>query len=89
MKKTILFVLVLSTWTMADSSIKLNVTGMTCGGCASGINEGFAEDFLKYKVYVDYKSAMMRVKRKDGNDVNVKVIKEALEDMGFKGSLVN
>ena len=89
MKKTMMLLLVLSSCVMADSSIKLSVSGMTCGGCASGINEGFAEDFLKYKVHVDYKSAMMRVKRKDGNDVNVKVIKEALEDMGFKGSLVN
>jgi len=73
---------------MADSTIKLSIGGTTCNGCATGINEAFKDDFPKYKVHLDYDSAVMTVNSKDGSDVNVKEVQEALSGMGYKGTLL-
>ena len=88
MKEIIIALLLASSVLLANSSVTFRVGGMTCAGCASGINESFSEDFPDYKVHLDYDSALMSVERKDGKDVDVKKFKEALEEMGFKGKLV-
>ncbi len=88
MKKTLLLITLLSTLLLADTSVNFRVGGMTCGGCASGINESFKEDFAGYSVHVDYDTAIMSVSTKDGSDVDVKKFQDALDEMGFKGTLV-
>lgn len=88
MKKIILSLLFISSILWADSTVKLSIGGMTCGGCASGINENFLEDLPKYKAHVDFDTAIMTVSTKDGSDVNVKEVEEALLEMDFKGTLV-
>jgi copper chaperone CopZ len=88
MRKIIIAMMFLTSLMMADSTIKLSIGGMTCNGCATGINEGFKDDFPKYKVHLDYDSAVMMVHSKDGSDVNIKEVQEALLGMGFKGTLL-
>ena len=88
MKKLLLASLLLATSLFADSSIEMRVGGMTCGGCASGINETFLEDLPQYKAYVDYETTVLHVSTNDGSDVNVAEVKSALNEMGFKGILV-
>ena len=86
MKKIISMLLLTTTMVYAQSSVELDIGGMTCGGCSAGINESFKEDFPAYKVHVDYESARMKVQSKDGSDINIKALQEALDEMGFKGT---
>ena len=88
MKKLLFASLLFATSLFADSSIEMHVGGMTCGGCASGINETFLEDLPQYKAHVDYKTTILHVSTKDESDVKVAEIKSALNEMGFKGTLV-
>ena len=88
MKRIVSILIILSTMLIADSSINMRVGGMTCAGCASGINESFSEEFPNYKVHLDYDTAIMHVQSKDGSDIDINKFKEALEEMGFKGKLV-
>ncbi|MDF1881418.1 heavy-metal-associated domain-containing protein [Sulfurimonas sp. MAG313] len=74
---------------MAESSLKLEIGGMSCGGCANGINESFEEDLSKYKVTVDYKTAIMDISSKDGSDIDIKEVLKALEELGFKGKVIH
>jgi len=88
MKKIVMMLILTVAFAFADSSIKMEIGGMTCGGCATGITESFEEDFTKYKVHLDYKSAIMDISTKDGSDVNVTKVESILEEMGFKGKLI-
>ena len=83
MKNVILAFICVSGVLSASELLSLQISGMSCGGCASGINESFAEDFPNYKSHVDYKSKTMTIKSKDGSDIDEKKVKEALEEMGF------
>jgi len=88
MKKMIFTLICASAILSASDLLSLQISGMTCRGCASGINESFAEDFPNYKSHVDYKSKTMTIKSKDGSDIDEKKVNEALAEMGFKGKLV-
>jgi len=88
MKKFMFALICASAVLSASDLLSLQIGGMTCEGCSSGINESFAEDFPNYKSHVDYKSKTMIIKSKDGSDVDEKKVKEALAEMGFEGKLV-
>ena len=88
MKKIIFALLCASAVFSASNLLSLQISGMTCEGCSSGINESFAEDFPNYKSHVDYKSKTLTIKSKDGSDVDEKKVKEALAEMGFEGNAV-
>jgi len=84
MIKTITTILLLSSLLFAQSNITLSISGMTCGGCAKGLNEVFKEDFPQYIVHVDYETAKMRIESKDGTDIDEVKVKKALAEMGYK-----
>ncbi|HFU74585.1 MAG TPA: heavy-metal-associated domain-containing protein [Helicobacteraceae bacterium] len=88
MKKIVFTLLAGVALLFADSSIAMRVGGMTCGGCASGINESFLEDLPQYNSHVDFETAILHVSTKDGSDVDVEKVKLALDEMGFSGKLV-
>ena len=88
MKKIILALIYASVVVSASDLLSLQISGMTCEGCSSGINESFAEDFPNYKSHVDYKSKTLTIKSKDGSDVDEKKVKKALAEMGFEGNAV-
>jgi len=88
MKKIMLILVLIGSLAFADSAVKMEIGGMTCDGCASGIEESFTEDLPKYKVHVNYKTAIMTVSTQNGSDVNVNEVKTALEELGFKGTLM-
>jgi len=88
MKRIVVILMLVVTITYANSSLQLRIGGMTCGGCASGINESFEEDLPKYKVHVDFETAVMHIETKDDSDIDIKEVQDALEDMGFKGSII-
>jgi len=60
MTKIITAILLLSSLLFAQSNVTLSISGMTCGGCAKGLNEVFKEDFPLYVIHVDYEIAKMR-----------------------------
>ena len=86
MKKIVLSLLVFGSLVMANE-VTMKIEGMTCGGCAVGINEGIPEDYPNYVVHADYKTALMSVSTKNGKQVNIKEVQTALDEMGFKGTL--
>ncbi len=89
MKKVVTSLLILSGIAFAQNSVDFSVVGMTCGGCAAGLNESFLEDLPQYKSHVDYETAILHVSSKDGSDVNVEEVKKTLDEMGFKGRVIN
>ena len=54
MKKTIFTLIYTSVVLSASDLLSLQISGVSCEGCSSGINESFAEDFPNYKSHVDY-----------------------------------
>jgi len=88
MKKIVMMLMLTMAFAFANNTINMEIGGMTCGGCATGITETFQEGFTKYKVHLDYKSAIMSISTKDGSDVNVSEVQGILEEMGFKGKLI-
>jgi len=84
MTKIITAILLLSSLLFAQSNVTLSISGMTCGGCAKGLNEVFKEDFPQYVVHVDYETAKMHIESKDGSDVDVVKVKKVLTEMGYK-----
>ena len=78
MIKTITAILLLSSLIFAQSNITLSISGMTCGGCAKGLNEVFKEDFPQYVVHVDYETAKMLIENKDDTDIDVVKVKKYL-----------
>ena len=88
MKKIVIGLLIMLTMAFAQSTVKIEVFGMTCGGCAQTISEVLFEEYPKYKATLEYKTAILTVSTKDGSDVDIKEVQEMLQEMDFTGKLV-
>ena len=67
---------------LKSKPIKLEVEGMTCGGCVKGVERALAsvEGVKKVDVSLENKAAEVF-----GKDIEIPLLLKALEDKGFSG----
>ena len=67
---------------------RLQATGLTCAMCSNAINKALQKVSFVQSVSPDIKNSAFDIVFKEGSDVDVDVLKKAVEDAGFSvGSL--
>lgn len=92
MKKIIFIACSLLLVVAAQAQIKkaeLTATGLTCAMCSNAINSALKELPYVDKIVVDIKQSQYRISFKEGSDVSIDGLKQAVEDAGFSVGKLN
>lgn len=65
-------------------ALKLNVEGMTCGGCEASIESKVSKVAGVASVKADHKAKNVVVTAKSGETVDPEAVKKAVTDAGYK-----
>ncbi len=65
------------------SKARLQATGLTCAMCSNAINKALEKISFVESVKSDIKNSAFNIEFKQGADVNMDALKDAVEDAGF------
>lgn len=66
--------------------VKFSIEGMTCTGCSSAVEKRLRE---RFDCEVDFDTKTALVSSKDNSEVDVNVVYEMVDKLGYKASIVD